>query len=172
MKKSILITLLLCVLSVVNVTAQKFAFIDTEYILNKIPEYKSNQDKIDKQAQNYQLEVKKITEEVQNMYQDFQEKSKSMKDNQKEKQQEIIMNKEKEAMELGRKYFGPEGAIADMKSKLLDPFFDKIYEAAKIIALKYDYAAIIDRATASSIIFAKPQYDISNEILATMGYSK
>lgn len=172
MKKSVLAILIISLFSSMNATAQKFAFIDTEYILSKIDEYQLNQHKIEEKAQSYQLEVKKVSEEVETMYKNFQEKAETMNDKQIQSMQEKIMKKEQEAMELGRKYFGPEGAIADMKSKLLTPFFDKIYEASKVIALKYDYAAIIDRATANSVIFAQPEYDISNEILATMGYSK
>ena len=106
------------------------------------------------------------------MVEDFQAKASTMNDSQRKKMQETLMNKEQAVMELGAKYFGPEGAIEDMKAKLLDPFYDKIYEASKVIAVKEDYAAIIDRATATSIIFALPQYDISNEVLAIMGYSK
>ncbi|MGL5261988.1 MAG: OmpH family outer membrane protein [Bacteroides sp.] len=172
MKKSIFVTLLVGLIASTNVFAQKFAFIDTEYILSNISEYTSNQNKIDSKAKTYQDEIQKASEDFKKMIEDFQAKAKSMNESQRTKMQETILQKEQAVMELGNKYFGPDGAIEDMKAKLLDPFYDKIYEASKIIATKEDYAAIIDRATATSIIFALPQYDISNEVLAIMGYSK
>ena len=171
MKKIGLIAFLLCLFSNASF-AQKFAFIDTEYILSQIDDFKANEEKIEARVAEYQKEITQLTEEVQNLYKVYQEKAEKMNENQRKSEEKAIMKKEQKAMELGRSYFGPEGSVADLRSKLLDPFYDKIYEAAKLIATKYDYAAIIDRATASSIIFALPQYDISNEILSTMGYSK
>ena len=109
MKKSVLAILIISLFSSMNATAQKFAFIDTEYILSKIDEYQLNQHKIEEKAQSYQLEVKKVSEEVETMYKNFQEKAETMNDKQIQSMQEKIMKKEQEAMELGRKYFGPEG---------------------------------------------------------------
>lgn len=172
MKKFAFTAILLCLIATVGANAQKFAFIDTEFILSQIDEFQTNQDKIEQQAKIYQAEVQKMGEEVENLYKNLQENSKKLSESQLEKQQIEIQKKEAAVMEQGRKYFGPEGAIADMKEKLLNPFYDKIYEASKQVAIKYDYAAIIDRATASSVIFAQPKHDISNEILSVMGYSK
>ena len=170
MKKMTLIAFLLCLVS--NVTyAQKFAFIDTDYIISQIGEYKTNEEAIEAKTNEFQAEVTKLTEEVEKLYKAYQAKADKLSESQKRAEEEKIMKKEQEAMELGRSYFGPEGAIAAYREKLLDPFFNKIYEAAKIIATQHDYAAIIDRATATSIIFALPQYDISNEVLRIMGYS-
>lgn len=172
MKKSIIATLVICVMSIVSVSAQKYAFIDTDYILNNIAEYKTNQEKIDERAKVYQDEVQAKGQEIEKLYKALQDKAKNLSESQLVKEQEAIQKKEQAAMELGRKYFGPEGAMEKLKEQLIDPIHDKIYEAAKVIAMQQDYAAIIDRATANSIIFAQPKYDISNEILSVMGYSK
>lgn len=172
MRKSIITALVLCFVGIASVSAQKFAFIDSEYILENIQEYKQNKTKMEAQAKTYQAEVQKLGQEIEKLYSNLQEKAKGMSEAQLAKEQEKIQKKEEAAMELGKKYFGPEGAMAKMKETLIDPFHDKIYEAAKVVAMKQDYAAIIDRATANSIIFAQPKYDISNEILSVMGYSK
>ncbi|WP_018109749.1 OmpH family outer membrane protein [Bacteroides propionicifaciens] len=172
MKKFIFTAFLFCLIGTLGANAQKFAFIDTELILSQIDEFKANEDKIEQQAKVYQAEVQKMGEEVEKLYKNLQENAKKLSEAQLEKQQAEIQKKEAAVMEQGRKYFGPEGAIAQMKEKLLNPFYDKIYEASKQVAIQYDYAAIIDRATASSVIFAQPKHDISNEILSVMGYSK
>ncbi len=171
MKKSVYLAItFLCFSLVAN--AQKYAFIDTDYILSKTEKYTKYEQQIETKSQSYQLEVTKAGEEIQKLYDAYQAKSKTLNEAQQKAEQERIMKLEKSAMELGRKYFGPEGEIAKLKEELLNPFHDLIYEAAKSIALKNDYAAIIDRATATSIIFAQPKYDISDEILVIINNSK
>lgn len=90
---------------------------------------------------------------------------------QRGKKEEEIVAKEKSAADLRRKYFGPEGELNKKRESLLQPIQDKIYNAVKEIATQRGYAVVLDRASASSIIFASPNIDISNEVLARLGYS-
>ncbi len=157
--------LTLIVLTTLGASAQKYAFIDTDYIVNNIPAYVEYSKQIDQKSEAFQKEVTKAGDQVQALYDTYQAQAASMTDQQKKENEERIIKAEKAAMELGRKYFGPEGEIAKLKENLLNPIHDQIYEAAKQISLKEDYAAIIDRATATSIIFAQPKYDISDQII-------
>lgn len=171
MKRTIYLAItFLCISLVAN--AQKYAFIDTDYILSKTEQYQKYEQQIEVKTQAYQLEVTKAGENVQKLYEAYNAKAEKLNEAQIKAEQERIMKIEKSAVELGRKYFGPEGEIAKLKEELLNPFHDFIYEAAKTIALKNDYAAIIDRATATSIIFAQPKYDISDEILVMINKLK
>ena len=169
MKKSILLMFMLLA-ACTAAHAQKFALIDMEYILNKIPAYQSANEEMTKASKQWQAEVEKLGEEAKTLYQNYQN-AKNLTDAQKVKKEEEIVNKEKEAAELRRQYFGPEGQLAKMRNELMQPIQDGIYNAVKEIATREGYAIVQDRASAASIIFASPSIDISNEVLAKMGYS-
>ena len=106
------------------------------------------------------------------MYEDYQKKASSLTDAQRTAKEEAIVNKETELAELRRQYFGPEGEMAKLQARLMRPIQDDIYEAVKEIATAEGYAVVTDRASASSIIFASPDIDISNEVLAKLGYAR
>ena len=94
-----------------------------------------------------------------------------MSASQRTQKEEAIVAKEKEAAELRQRYFGPEGEMAKKQEALITPIQDKIYEIVKQISIQKNYDAVIDRASAASIIFASPRIDISNEVLSKLGYS-
>jgi glutamate 5-kinase len=106
------------------------------------------------------------------MYTSYQNKMSRLSDAQKKVQEDAIVAKEKSAAELKRKYFGPDGELAKLRQNLIKPIQDQIYNAAKALSERYGYSIVIDRASASSIIFASPSIDISEDVLAKMGYSK
>lgn len=87
------------------------------------------------------------------------------------RKEDAIVEKEKAASELKRKYFGPEGELFKKREELMKPIQDEIYNAVKAVAEENGYAVVVDRASASSIIFATPRIDVSNEVLAKLGYS-
>ena len=105
------------------------------------------------------------------MYEAYQKKAATLSATQKTAQEEAIIAKEKETAELRKKYFGPEGEIMKKRQELISPIQDAIYNAIKNIATQKGYDAVIDRASAQSMIFASPRIDISNEVLAKLGYS-
>ena len=170
MRKSLFITFLLLV-TCLAARAQRFALIDMEYILRNIPAYESANQQLEQSSKKWQAEVEKLAGEAKSMYEEYQKKASSLTDAQRTAKEEAIVNKETELAELRRQYFGPEGELAKLQARLMRPLQDEIYEAVKEIATAKGYAVVTDRASASSIIFASPEIDISDEVLAKLGYS-
>ena len=169
MKKKLLL-LLWCIMGVVSANAQKFALIDMEYILEKIPAYQQANNQLNQLSQRYQKEIDAKAKEAENLYKAYQKNASSLSASQRNQQEEAIVSKEKEMMELRQKYFGPEGEMSKQQEKLISPIEDKIYEAVKQISLQKGYDAVLDRASATGLIFASPRIDISDEVLARLGY--
>ena len=170
MKKSLLILFTLFAVST-TASAQKFALIDMEYILENIPAYERANEQLEQVSRQWQSEVEKISEEAKTLYKNYQSQIASLSETQRGKKEEEIVAKEKSAAELRRKYFGPEGELYKKRESLMQPIQDEIYNAVKEIATQNGYAVVVDRASASSIIFASPSIDVSNEVLARLGYS-
>lgn len=170
MKKSVLFIILLFAVGM-TAHAQKFALIDTEYILKNIPAYQRANEQMTQASKQWQDEVEKVAREAQTMFKDYQTASAKLTAAQKTQKEDEIVAKEQAAAELKRKYFGPEGELAKKRDTLIGPIQDQIYDAVKVIAEQNGYSVVVDRASASSIIFASPRIDISNEVLAKLGYS-
>ena len=170
MKKSLLILFTLFAVSI-TANAQKFALIDMEYILENIPAYERANEQLEQASRQWQSEGEKISEEAKTLYKNYQSQIASLSETQRGKKEEEIVAKEKSAAELRRKYFGPEGELYKKRESLMQPIQDEIYNAVKEIATQNGYAVVVDRASASSIIFASPSIDVSNEVLAKLGYS-
>ncbi len=130
MRKSVLLIMMLFAVSMAA-NAQKFALIDTEYIMKNIPAAQSANEQMQEATKKYQSEVEALAKEAQKMFQDYQAKSSTFSAAQKTKTEDAIVAKEKEAAELKRNYFGPEGELAKMRDKLITPIQDDIYEAVK-----------------------------------------
>lgn len=152
-------------------SAQKFALVDMEYILKNIPAYERANEQLTQVAKKWQAEVDALNTEAQTMYKNYQNEVVFLSQEQKKERQETIMNKEKEASELKRKYFGPEGELFKKRTSLMTPIQEEIYNAVKDIADLRGYSLILDRASDTSIIFGSPKIDISNEVLSKLGYS-
>lgn len=152
--------------------AQKFALVDMEYVLSNMPDYEVASSQIDQLSQRYQKEVENIAREADTMYKNYQSQIPFLTDDQKRKEEAAIAAKEKEAAELKNKYFGPEGDLNKMRQKLLNPIQESVYNAVKKVSEERGYMCIFDRASSADIIFASPRIDISNEVLAKLGYSK
>ena len=155
-----------------NIQAQKFALIDMEYILKNIPAYEMANEQLNTISKKWQTEVDALQQEAQNLYKTYQADLVFLSPEMKTKREAEIVAKEQEAQELKRKYFGADGELFKKRESLIKPIQDEIYSAVKEIATARGYAAIVDRASAMSVIFASPQIDISNEVLTKMGYSK
>lgn len=152
-------------------SAQKFALVDMEYILKNIPAYERANEQLTQVAKKWQAEVDALNTEAQTMYKNYQNEVVFLSQEQKKERQEAIMNKEKEASELKRKYFGPEGELFKKRTSLMTPIQEEISNAVKDIADLRGYSLILDRASDTSIIFGSPKIDISNEVLSKLGYS-
>ena len=167
---------IICLLSLVffcsvAVSAQQFALIDMEYILENIPEYKTQNDQLAAKAKVWQAEVEVIQKQAQDLYKQLQKES-NLSATVKSQREEAIIKKEQEAMTLKQKYFGPEGELPKLQQAALKPIQDKIYAAVKLIAQEDGLELVIDRASAMSVIFASPTIDMSDEVLKELGYSK
>ncbi|MDD4589741.1 MAG: OmpH family outer membrane protein [Parabacteroides sp.] len=171
MKKIIALSCL-CFLCSFAVSAQKFALIDMEFILKNIPSYEMTNEQLSQVSKKWQGEVDAIQQEAQNMYKTYQSDLVFLSAEMKTKREEAIVKKEQEAQDLKRKYFGADGELYKKRQSLMKPIQDEIYNAVKEIAEDKGYQAVIDRASAMSIIFASPKIDISNEVLIKLGYSK
>ncbi len=170
---------IVCILAVVasmalctEVKAQKFALVDMEYILKNIPSYEMANEQLNQISKRWQKEVEDLALEAEALYKNYQSDLVFLTEDMKKKKEEEIYAKEKEVQELKRKYFGPEGELYKKRESLIAPIQDDIYNAVKEISDKSGYQLIMDRASSSSIIFASPRIDISNEVLAKLGYSK
>ncbi|MFT4070824.1 MAG: OmpH family outer membrane protein [Dysgonamonadaceae bacterium] len=171
MKKSIFLFGLFLALATSSY-AQKFAFIDMEYILKNISSYETANQQLDLTSKKWQAEIDRNQQEIQNMYKTYQSESVFLSAEQKTSRENQIVAKEKALQELKKKYFGADGELFKKRQALIKPIQDDIYNAVKDIAASRGIQAVIDRASASSVIFASPQIDISNEVLSKLGYSK
>ena len=170
--KKIIMIMAVAIAGVCSAAAQKFAMVDMEYILKNVPTYEMANEQLEQLSQRWQKEVEAIGKEAQTMYQSYLADKVFLTAEQAKKREEEIVAKEKEATELRMKYFGPEGELYKKRQSLLKPVQDDVYNAVKKVAEERGYQAIFDRATASDIIYASPRIDISNEVLAKLGYSK
>lgn len=166
--------MLMLVMAVVAITAnaQKFALMDMEYILKNIPAYERANEQLNQVSKKWQAEVEAINTEATTMYKNYQNEVVFLSQEQKKAKQEQIMQKEKEAADLKKKYFGPEGELFKKRESLMSPIQEEIYNAVKEISDLRGYSLVLDRASDTSIIFGSPKIDISNEVLEKLGYSK
>lgn len=162
---------LVTVVLAATVNAQKFALVDMEYILKNIPAYERASEQLNQVSKKWQAEVDALTSEAQTLYKNYQSEAVFLSEEQKTQREEAVVAKEKEAAELKRKYFGPEGELYKKRESLMSPIQDEIYNAVKDISEQKGYSLILDRASDAGIIFASPKVDISNEVLTKLGYN-
>ena len=158
-----------CVTMTVN--AQKFALVDMDYIFKNIPAYERANEQLSQVSKKWQAEVDALQIEAQTLYKNYQNEVVFLSQEQKKARQDAIVEKEKEAAELKKKYFGPEGELFKKRTALIAPIHSEIYNAIKDIADLRGYQLIIDRASDQGIIYGSPKIDISNEVLSKLGYS-
>ena len=170
--KKIAIILAIAIAGCISASAQKFALVDMEYILKNVPSYEMANEQLNQLSQRWQKEIEAVGKEAETLYQNYLSDKVFLTDEQVKKREEEIVAKEKEATELRYKYFGPEGELYQKRQTLLKPIQDDVYNAIKKVADERGYQAIFDRASSSDIIFASPRIDVSNEVLAKLGYSK
>lgn len=170
--KKILLSLTLLAVCAVTASAQKFALVDMEYILKNVPAYERAGEQLNQVSRKWQAEVDALQQEAETLYKNYQSEAVFLSNEQKTKREEAVVAKEKEAAELKRKYFGPEGEYYKKRESLMAPIEDEIYNAVKEIADQKGYSLVLDRASESAgIIFASPKVDISSEVLTRLGYN-
>ena len=169
MKKLILIFLLISASAGFGF-AQKYAYVDTQYILGNIPSFKAAQDQLDKFSQQDQKELETLHGELDKMYKDFQSEVVLLSDDMKRRREDMIITKEKEYKKLQRQYFGAEGDLFQKRQSLVKPIQDDVFKAIQEVAEQGAYSIIFDKAGGLSMIYTNPKYDLSDQILQKLGY--
>ena len=168
--KKLIITCLVAIVSLAA-HAQKFALIDMEYIMKNIPAYERANEQLNQVSKKWQAEVEALSNEAATMYKNYQNEVVFLSQEQRKAKQEAIMKKEKDAGELKKKYFGPEGELYKKRESLIAPIQEAVYNAVKELSEQRGYSLVLDRASDTGIIFGSPKIDISNEVLGRLGYS-
>jgi len=150
--------------------AQKFAFVDSDYILQNIPSYKAAQDELDKTSETWEAEVAVDYEEIEKMYKTYQSERVLLTDDMRKERDEGIISKEYGVKDLQAKYFGPEGDLSKKRQELVKPIQDAVYKAVKELSAEGSYAIIFDTSSGASILYSNPRYDLSDEVLKKLGY--
>lgn len=170
--KKIIFTLFVALMAAGMATAQKFALVDMDYILRNVPAYEMANEQLNQVSQRWEKEVNELSKAAETLYKNYQSDMVFLTDDQKKKREEEIVAKEKEVTDLRYKYFGPEGELYKKRQSLMKPIQEDVYNAVKAVAEEKGYQTIFDRASSQSIVFASPRIDVSNEVLAKLGYSK
>ncbi len=168
--KRFLITLITIAVFTVAGYAQKYAFVDSEYILENIPAYKAAQEQLDVLSNQYQKELESIQSELDKMYNDFRAEAVLLSDEMKRKREDVIVTKEKDYRALQQKYFGREGELFKKRQGLVKPIQDDIYNTVKQIATEGNYAVIFDKSGGLSMLYSDPKFNLSDQVLEKMGY--
>ncbi len=150
--------------------SQRFAYVDSDYILSNIPDYRAAQEQLDRLTQEWQKEVEASYEEVEALYRNFQNDRVLMSEEMRRKREDEIVTKEAAAADLQRKYFGPEGELFQSQEELIRPIQDRIYNAVEKMAADGNYAVIFDTANSPTMLYTNPRNDLSDDVLKIMGY--
>ena len=169
MKKYILASFLLLI--GLGASAQRFAYVDTEYILKHLPDYKAAQSQIDGLSQQFQKQVDDNFGEIDKMYKAYQADQVLLTDDMRKRRENDIIEKEKKAKELQRQKFGPEGDLFQMRTKLLKPIQEKVAKVVGETAKSKTIDFVFDKSSESTMmIYASSNYDISNDVIVRLGY--
>ncbi len=151
--------------------AQKFAYVDTEFILDNIPAYKQAQNQLDNFASGWQKEIDDKFKMVEELYSKFQAEQFLLTEAMKQKRQKEIVSLEQEAQELQRSRFGFEGDLFKKREELIQPIQDKVFDAIEKLAQTRAYDFIFDKASGgATMLYTDPKFDMSELILKNMGY--
>jgi outer membrane protein len=170
MKKIILLTAILCIFGF-GAKAQKYAYVNTDYILDNIPDYADAQTQLDDLSAQWQKEIEAKFADIDKMYKSFQSESVLLPEDMKKKREDDIIKKEKDAKDLQKKRFGQDGDLFKKRQELIKPIQDKIYGAIEDIATSDNYAVIFDKANSATLIYTNAKYDISEQVLEKLGYT-
>ncbi|MBN2611445.1 MAG: OmpH family outer membrane protein [Bacteroidales bacterium] len=169
MKKIFLFTAI-SIFGIAMAFGQKYAFVDTEYILGNIPSYKAAKEKLDNISAEWQKEVEAEYAEIDKMYKEYQAEKVLLTEDMRRKREDAIIEKEKSVKEMQKKYFGQDGSLFQKRQELIKPIQDEIYQAVKDIATESGYAVIFDTSSGPTMLYFNPKFDVSDEVLQKLGY--
>jgi outer membrane protein len=170
MKKAFLTILLIGFITQLAI-AQRFAYVDTEYILNKLPNYQAALSKLEGFSKTWQKEIEDKFAEVEKKYKEFQDEKVFLSEEMKKKKEDDIVKLEKDAKDLKKKYFGVDGDLFKKRQDLVKPIQDQVFNAIKQLAADGNYAMIFDVASGgATLIYTDSKYDISDEVLKKINF--
>lgn len=149
--------------------AQRYAIVDTKYILDKIPDYKEAQKSLDQSSEQWQREIDQKQAELDRMYRNFEAEQVMLSEDLKKKREDELFMREKELRDLQRNRFGFEGDLFKRRQELIKPIQDKVYTAIQKIAANRQYDFILDKSEGITVIFADPKLDRSEDVLKELG---
>jgi outer membrane protein len=164
MHKKLFIVPLFLLVSVLS-HAQRYAVIDSKYILEKLGDYKESQIKLDQFSSQWQQEIEKKQAELDKMYKDYDAEQVMLSNELKKKREDELYNREKEVRDLQKKHFGFEGDLFKKRQELIKPIQDRVYVAIQKLAIERSYDFILDKSEGITVIFADPKLDKSDEVL-------
>ena len=150
--------------------AQKFAYVDSDYILTKIPDFVQAEEKINDFTEQWQYEIEAAYAEVDQMYRDYQSEQVLLTNEMKLKREEAIISKEKSVQSLQQKYFGKNGELYKKRQELIKPIQDRIFDAVQQLAANNKYSVIFDASSDLIMLYSNPDLDKSDKVLELMGY--
>lgn len=151
-------------------SAQKYAYVDTDYILNNVPEYSAAKKELNSISVKWQKEIEEKIAEVDKMYTDFQVEKILLTDDLRIKKEEEIIKKEKEVKDLQMKRFGTDGDLFKKQQELIKPIQDKVYNAIMELAESKGIGMVFDKAGTTTVIYSQAKYNISDDVIRQMGY--
>jgi len=166
------IAFLALVLCATTASAQKYAYVNTQDILDNIPDYKTAQQQLDALSNQWQKEIEDKYAIIDKLYKAYQAEQILLTEEMKKKRQDEIMSKEKDVKDLQKQRFGYEGDLFKKKQELVKPIQDKVYNAVKKLATDQSYAVIFDKSSDLTMLYANPKYDKSDDILQLLGFKR
>lgn len=171
-KKSILLLAVMLLVGITTINAQqnqRIAYVDSDYILENIPEYGDAQEEINQLSKKWEKEITALFQEAQELDREYQAESVLLSEDQKRKKKEAIASKRQEAENLRMQYYGPEGELFTKRAELIQPIQEKVYNAINQVALTKNYAFVFDKASGTSMLYCNEKNDISDEVLDEIG---
>jgi outer membrane protein len=170
MKKVIVILIALIGMTGAGAYAQKFAYVNSQYILDNIPEYKAAQQQLDQISAQWQKEIEAKYAEIDKLYKAYQAEHILLTEDMRRKREEEISNKEREAKDYQKQRFGYEGDLFKKRQELVKPIQDKVYNAIKKLAEEKGYAFIFDKSSDLIMLYASSKFDLSDDVLISLGH--
>ena len=172
MMKKILLLFVAVTTMAITAQAQRVAYVDVAQILSSMPEYEAAQKTLDQTAEKWKQEVEQEYTKIEEMYRRYQAEQVLLSDKARSQREDEIIEKENQARALQQKRFGPEGQLFQKRKELVKPLQDKVYNTIQEYASDKNYDIIFDKSAGTTLIFANPQYDKTDDILKKLGIKK
>lgn len=170
--KSFLLAAALFIATATTATAQRYCIIDSKYILDRVPEYKSSQEQLDRLSKGWQTEIDNKMSEVDKMYKSYTAERAMLNDDMRKKREDEIVVKERAAKDLQKQRFGYEGDLFKQRQTLVKPIQDRVYNAVQKMASQKSYDLVLDKAGGVTLFYADPKLDRSDDVLKQLGVNK